>query len=58
MAVVMAASSSIVSTAMNGYSSQKDVIAGYALAVARDTQTNGLIALAKPCFQFLIVILS
>ena len=58
MAIVMAALSFIVSTAMIGYSSQKDVIVGYALAVARNTQTNGLIALAKPCFQFLIVILS
>lgn len=44
MAITTAVLSSTASIAINGYLFQKAVTAGFALAAARDTQTNGLIA--------------
>jgi len=44
MAIKMAALSSIAVIAIDGYSNQKDATAGFALAVARGTLTNGLTA--------------
>ena len=44
MAIRMAVLSSIAFIAIHGYSNPKGVTAGYALAVARGTQTNGRIA--------------
>lgn len=44
MAIKMVALSSIAAIAIHGFFNPKDATAEYALAVARDTQTNGLIA--------------
>ena len=44
MAIKMAALFSIASNVMSMFFNLKDATAGYALAVARDTQTNGLTA--------------
>ena len=54
MIIRMVVLSTIVSTVVIGFFIQWVVIVDYALVVGKDIRISGLIALAKPCFQFLI----